>query len=179
MFKDKQKKSDCLFGELTKEGEFYTMDFRLLTDLASQLKSEFFAVQLNRLLRSVDGRIDATDSTSMPPLDEFLDQIPENKIHLIRIGQRKDVNNSVVATLDCSIFFAEGLLRVTAHWCAYKGIRADEIVSTLLAPITQNNLLDRAYINWGNGEIEKVAAKRVDAKQQLFTLSGYPSVTTS
>lgn len=169
--------NDCLFGEVTKSGDFYTLDLSLLTGIANQMKPRFFVEQLHRLLRSVEGRLDATDPTSTPPLVELLDQIPDENIHLIRISRRCDVNENVKATLDCSIFLAEGLLRVTAHWCAYKPNRAEEIVNSLLMPLAENNLLDRTFLDWGNDEYEKMPTERSSAIRELVTLAGYPSVT--
>lgn len=96
---------------------------------------------------------------------------------MIQIGQRKDVNTNVEATLDCSIFLINGMIRVTSHWCAYKEIRASEIIGTLLNPLFENKLIEKTFIKIPDNNIETLCKDKDMATKQLVALSGYPNVT--
>ncbi|SMG62307.1 conserved hypothetical protein [methanotrophic bacterial endosymbiont of Bathymodiolus sp.] len=88
------------------------------------------------------------------------------------------MNANVEATLDCSITLLNGIVRVTAHWCAYKDVRANEIVTSLLNPLIENNLLTKVFIKTqGVNENKALSQDKETAKKQLFMLSGYPNAT--
>ncbi len=94
-----------------------------------------------------------------------------------RSHARQDVNDNVEATLACDIVLVNGVITVKPHWCAYKDIRADEVISTLLVPLHLKALQGKAYIRWDDGETEPLL-QNDDYQAELenvFSVSKYPS----
>jgi len=167
---------DFFFGEIyeTKDKTFQ-LQLSDVNKLGNIVSPEFFYAQLNRILLSYNNRIDLYDGTSHPDFPKFIKYLPPENIGMIQIGQRKDVNDNVKTTLDCSIFLTNGIVRVTAHWCAYKEIRADEIVSTLLNPLIEHKLIEKTFLKKPDGEAIAISRDKESASKQLFALSGYPN----
>ncbi|WP_299945651.1 hypothetical protein [uncultured Microbulbifer sp.] len=165
---------DPLFGEIDTRKSTPRVDLSNVTDVADRLPAQSFKNQLGRLLRDNDGKVDVIHYSSCPDFERFLEKIPKHEIDCIYIGQRTDQNKAVKATLDCTLFLSDGVLRVIAQWCAYKDIRAQEIVDTLLVPIMSNDFTDRTFIKWSHDEIESLPNDMNIASGELFTLSGYP-----
>lgn len=69
-----------------------------------------------------------------------------SQIGLVYVGSRKDVNQNVKATLDCTLVFVEGTLNIRPHWTAYKEIRANEIINTLLKPLRKYKLVGKTLL---------------------------------
>ncbi len=167
---------DFFFGKINKTEEgFYQLGLSEITKLGEMVSPDFFYSQLNRLLLNSSGFLDIYDGTSHPRFSSFLDTLFLNEIGMIQIGQRKDVNNNVKATLDCSIFLTNGIIRVTAHWCAYKEIRASEIIGSLLNPLVENKLIEKTFIKVPDNNIKPLSKDKEIATKQLFALSGYPN----
>lgn len=172
----KNTKNDALFGPININLNFNSIEFNKLTDQASRLEQEPFYSQVSRLLRENHGKIDAIDETSSPYLDLLLNKIPSDKVQLIYLRKRTDVNNAhdINGTIDCSLHMPDGVLRITAHWTAYKPMRAQEIVESLLKPIKERDLLSKTYIHYGENDIEKISQSIEEASQELFRLCGHP-----
>ena len=167
-------KYDVLFGEVYTRNNINTIQLSNITNASNRLQPRELGLQLNRLLRQNNGEVEAVDSTSSPDFYLILDKLLQSDVHCIYIGKRTDQNNSVKATLDCSLFLNDGLLKIVPQWCAYKEIRANEIVSSLIEPIFRNALLDRVYIDYGQNKYENLPSSVEEASGELFALSGYP-----
>ncbi|GAW87402.1 conserved hypothetical protein [Bathymodiolus platifrons methanotrophic gill symbiont] len=169
---------DFFFGKTSQtKDKICQLQLSDVNQLSKIVTSDFFYAQLNRLLLTNNNRVDLYDGTSYPNFPKFIKYLPPENIGLIQIGQRKDVNGNVDATLDCSIILLNGIVRVTAHWCAYKGERANEIVTTLLDPLIESKLLPKVFIKTPNyNENKSLSQNKEAAKKQLFLLSGYPNV---
>lgn len=174
------RKRDFFFGEVYEEGCGATLRLSNMEYLAGKVTAEFFTAQLNRMLKKHDGRLMITDGTSHPCFWSFIDKISPEQIGFVEIYACHDVNDNVEATLACDIVLNNGVITVKPHWCAYKEIRADEVVSTLLLPLHLKGLQDKAYVRWDNGETEPLL--RNDHYQaeleKVFKVSKYPSAMT-
>lgn len=170
---------DFFFGETNQtKDKICQLQLSDVNKLGKIVTPDFFYAQLNRFLLSNNNRIDLYNGTSYPDFPEFIKYLLPENIGLIQISQRKDVNANVEATLDCSITLLNGIVRVTAHWCAYKDVRANEIVTSLLNPLIENNLLTKVFIKTpGVNENKALSQDKETAKKQLFMLSGYPNAT--
>lgn len=170
---------DFFFGKVNVKKP--VLNLREVISLSNQVSGEFFTNQINRLLFKTGGRLTLSDSTSFPPLKDFLDNILTEQTGFVELYARTDVNPTVKATLACDIFFPEGVITIMAHWCAYKTMRADEIISTLLIPLHLKGLHERTYIVFEDGSKERLLCDG-DIKNEIvkiFMLSHYPLDITS
>jgi len=171
---------DFFFGNINKEQfkNIYSIELHQLTDMAEKVGAGYFTKQLNRLLTSVGGNLIVDHGSSMPSLYKLLNKTHSSEIGMVEIGARTDVNDSVKATLECSLYLENGILNLRPHWCAYKSIRADEIISTLLVPLHENNLISKTFTIWSQGESERFPEDIESQVSCLFSLSGYPYYST-
>lgn len=109
------------------------------------MSADYFYQQLNRVLAEVGGELIIKCDTSSPQFGEFITKLYPSDIG--KIESRTDINNSVDATLANSIWLPNGVCHIRPYWCAYKQIRADEIISTLLIPLHLTGLDNKTYIN--------------------------------
>lgn len=171
-------KNDFFFGEYYTEGGA-SISLRKIEDVAGMVEPDFFVRQLNRFLAQHGGQVRLSDGTSHPPFWKFIDSIPPSSVGYIEIYARTDINNNVDATLACDIVLEHGVVSVVPHWCAYKDIRADEIVSTLLVPLYLKGLHTRTYLRWEDGKTDKLTNGmdwgHEDVLKAVFKLSKYPS----
>lgn len=144
-------------------------------EMAEKVGPAFFTEQLNRILQATNNQLVLSDGTSYPCFSDFLDRLVESQIGFVEVKARSDVNPNVKFTLECSIWLAQGVIHVRPHWCAYKPIRADEIVSTLLVPLHRKGLVERTYIRWSADEVEPFPEDPRQQIKDVFTLSGYPN----
>lgn len=168
---------DFFFGEimtLSKSREPY-MGLSEAGDLASKVSAAFFTSQLNRLLSMVGNQLVLSDGTSYPRFQAFVDGIEVSQVGLVEIKARTDVNSNVKATLECSICLTHGVVHVRPHWCAYKPIRADEVISTLLVPLQRSGLAAKTFIRWSDEEVEELPVDPRRQIEDIFMLSGYSS----
>jgi len=171
---------DFFFGNINNERikNIYSIGLHQLIDMAEKVDADYFTKQLNRLLTSVGGNLIVNNGTSMPSLYKLLNKIHSSEIGMVQIGARTDINDSVKATLECSFYLENGILNLRPHWCAYKDIRADEIISTLLVPLHENNLISKTFTIWSEGEAECFSEDIESQVSCLFSLSGYPYYST-
>lgn len=172
-------KTDFFFGEITKSGSFAKAHLSDLNEAAKRVSPSFFTAQLNRIMRENGGRLIVSDGTSSPSFFPLLDKIAQEGIGFIDIYAANDVNQNVEATLACDILLDEGVINVKAHWCAYKDIRAEEIISTLLVPIHLKSLEEKTCIRWDSGKLTPLV-QQCDYQTELkniYLLSKYPSET--
>lgn len=106
----------------------------------------YITASLGALVAANGGEYAIIDGTSHPAFDRFLDALNIDLVGDVVIGSRTDRNENVGVTLDCSLHLPEGALSVRPDWTAYKGIRADEIMTTLLRPLRKRGMLGRATI---------------------------------
>lgn len=172
---------DFFFGNINRERikNIYSIELHQLTDIAEKVDADYFTKQLNRLLSSVGGNLIVEHGSSMPSLYKLLDKTHSSDIGMVEVGARTDINDSVKATLECSLYLENGILNLRPHWCAYKEIRADEIISSLLAPLHENNLISKTFTIWSEGETERFPEDIESQVSCLFSLSGYPYYATS
>lgn len=172
------EKNDFFFGK------YYIDDYALLSlykleALTKKVEPAFFTRQLNRFVAQHGGYVRVTDGTSHPSFWPFIDCIEPSSVGFIEIYARTDINNAVKATLACDIVLDSGVVSVLPHWCAYKDIRADEIVSTLLVPLHLKGLHVRTFLRWEDGETERLTSGMDwGAEEELkavFNLAKYPS----
>lgn len=171
-------KSDFFFGEYYSDGGA-TLSLHNIQNVADKVKPDFFVRQLNRFLAENGGQLRLSNGTSHPPFWKFIDSVDPSSVGYIEIYARTDINDSVDATLACDITFDSGVVSVVPHWCAYKDIRADEIVSTLLVPLYLKGLHVRTYLRWEEGKTDKLTSGmewgHEDVLKSVFKLSKYPS----
>lgn len=172
------KHNDFFFGDYYSEGGA-SIPLRKIEDLADKVEPAFFTRQLNRFVAEHGGHVRVSDGTSHPPFWKFIDSIQPSSVGYIEIYARTDINDNVDATLACDIVLDTGVVSVVAHWCAYKDIRADEIVSTLLVPLYLKGLHVRTYLRWEDGKTDKLSSGmdwgHEEVLKAVFKLSKYPS----
>lgn len=138
---------DYYFGRFYADAERNEVNLSL-NDLIRRGKlsgPEHFTAQLRRLIAQNPQAV-VTDGSSNPPFEDFLACLDMSQIGLVYVGSRKDVNQNVKATLDCTLVFVEGTLNIRPHWTAYKEIRANEIINTLLRPLRKYKLVGKTLL---------------------------------
>ncbi|HGS4434334.1 TPA: hypothetical protein ACMDNU_003470 [Vibrio cholerae] len=172
-------KSDFFFGKVYGNSGA-TLRLSDMEPLVRKVSAAFFTAQLNRMLKEHGGRLTISDGTSHPSFWSFIDKVDQEQVGFVEIYARQDVNDNVEATLACDIVLVNGVITVKPHWCAYKDIRADEVISTLLVPLHLKALQDKAYIRWDNGETEPLLQNdyHQDELEKVFKVSKYPSAMT-
>jgi len=131
--------SDFFFDTLDNEGHIHLSDLAAYGQITTPM---YFKRALNRCLRNAPcNRIIASDASSHPPdFAKILSILDTDDIGLVVIGRRTDDSDDIKYTLDCQLWLEEGILDVQPHWTAYKEIRAEEIVTTLLKPLMKKEL---------------------------------------
>lgn len=174
------KKNDFFFGDVSYENGEASIRLSKTEPLVKKVSAAFFTDQLNRVLQEHGGRLSLVDGSSHPNFWEFIDNVAAEKIGFIEIYARQDVNNSFKATLACDIFLLNGVVTVKPHWCPYKGLRADEVVSTLLVPIHLKALQTKTYVRWDDGKSELlVEGEYYKAElEKVFSVAKYPLAMT-
>ncbi|KGM26735.1 hypothetical protein KS18_18785 [Photorhabdus luminescens] len=170
------RKRDFFFGDVYEGSGGATLRLSDMEPLARKVSAEFFTSQLNRMLKEHDGLLTISDETSHPSFWSFIDKVDTKQVGFVEIYARQDVNDNVEATLACDIVLVNGVITVKPHWCAYKDIWADEIISTLLS-LHLKALQDKAYIRWDDGETEPLLQNDYFQAEleNVFLVSKYPS----
>ncbi|EBA7134422.1 hypothetical protein B7I57_18925 [Salmonella enterica] len=167
--------NDFFFGLINKNNPETSLQKVVLQ--SKKVSKKFFTNQLNRCLNWTGGRLVLKDETSSPPFRDFIKKISPGAIGLVEISARDDINTNVEATLSCDIYLSKGVVTVEPHWCAYKSMRADEIISTLLVPLHEKGLHDRTFIVSSDGKRERLLCFHhsdfLDEVMRLFILSRY------
>lgn len=164
--------NDFFFGQIDNTNPL-TMQLHSTVTKGQLVSPKYFSHQLNRLLKTHNNLVILSCGTSMPSFAELMSMIPQEDIGFIEIYARTDVNSMMNATLACDIFLPNGVVSVVPHWCAYKEIRASEIVSTLLVPLIKNNAFNKSFIREG-GEKYTLPITSNELLDRIFLLSGYP-----
>lgn len=163
------KTSDFFFGQMYTEDGTPCISLPDLLTHATRVPQQYFARQLNRISRtSKNNLLVVWNETSSPSFDELLFRLDPAAVGMVVIGARTDINRNVPVTLDCSLYLDEGVVNIRPHWCAYKEMRAAEIISTLLSPILLYGLFDRTYLKL-NSEKDLVVATK-DFAQLIKTV---------
>ena len=174
-------KQDFFFGEYSASKGNASIALYYLEQRFTKVEPAFFTRQLNRFLAENGGHLTVSDGTSRPSFWGLIDSIEPSDVGFVEIYARNDVNNAVTATLACDIVLDNGIVSVVPHWCAYKAIRADEIVSTLLVPLYLKGLHARTYLRWDPKETTKVLVGdrwcHEETLMQVFQLAKYPLAT--
>lgn len=170
-------KTDFFFGDVYDGTGTATIRLSDAEAQASKVSADFFTAQINRMLQEHGGKLIVSDGTSHPSFWGFIDKVVSEQVGFVEIYARQDVNNNVKATLACDIILLHGVVTVKPHWCAYKDIRADEIVSTLLVPLHFKALQKKTYIRWDNDKVEPLLQwdNYQNELEKVFTLAQYPS----
>lgn len=164
--------ADFFFGTLySKDNTVTSIGLHRLLERTEYCKPAHFTAQLRRVIGE-HGNLEATDGTSAPPFMKLLKGLDLDHVGMLQIKGRRDVNENT-GTLSCTLFFVEGTLEVSAHWCAWKELRASEIISTLLGPLITMDLLDRTLI-LDNGMESGLPKDSESLVQALFRLAGTP-----
>ncbi|MGQ4602171.1 hypothetical protein [Aeromonas veronii] len=174
-------KKDFFFGNILNDKKGSEFSLSNMIDIANRVSPCFFTNQLNRLLKDLGRKVIISDGTSYPRFWEFISRVELMEIGCIEINARRDMNDSVKATLACDIILQEGIVSVVTQWCGYKEIRSDEIVSTLLAPLHLRNLHGKTYIREGENSVERllISSSYQDELERIFSLAKYPSAMNS
>ncbi|WP_240224659.1 hypothetical protein [Rheinheimera hassiensis] len=146
-----------------------------------QLSADFVTRQFNRFLATHNNHCILEDGTSYPPFWDLIDKINPESIGCIEIYARTDVNEAVEATLACDILIDQGVISVVPNWCAYKVIRADEIVSSLLLPLHLKGLHRKALLRDADGKLKALRQEPSDSGYRdelklVLDLAKYPNV---
>ncbi len=174
-------KEDFFFGKMHKGGLGFVLLLNDLTIIAQKVSDFFFTAQLNRILKEHGGRLTISNETSSPDFWSLIDKIVSEQVGFVEIYARDDVNDSVNATLACDIYLLNGVLSIESHWCAYKDIRAGEVVSSLLVPLHLKALQNKTYIRWDDGTTDPLLqmSDYHTELQMIFILAKYPSSINS
>lgn len=171
-------KNDFFFGKICKGKNGPELS---LSDVVEKIErtpvsASFFTAQLNRFLRINNGMATLSGESSCPPFWDFISNLMIDEIGFIHIYARTDLNKSVNATLACDLMLAEGVLSFVSDWCAYKDIRAGEIVSTLLVPLHLLGLQDKTYLRFDEETSEKLLedSSLESELSAVFSLAEYP-----
>lgn len=172
------KIDDFFFGEIyqMKNEVEISLDDVIIT--AKTSPKNYFNDQLKRLVDCYKSII-MTHETSMPDFDVFMSQLKIDEVGMVVISARTDVNESVGTTLDCTIYFSNGTINVRPHWCGYKETRADEIISTLIAPLIKNGCHERTYVVNSDGERSLIDKDFKDAINTVMSVANSSGVFDS
>lgn len=170
-------KKDFFFKQYVDDKYSPSFSLHDVVAMADKVSPAFFCAQLNRLLKEHGGKVELDDPSSAPPFWGLISKLPEECIGYIEIYARTDRNPTLKATLACDIILAEGIVSVVTEWSAYKDIRAEEIVSTLLAPLHLCHLQDKTYLRYDDNTTADLVQNdnlRGELKS-IFALAGYPA----
>lgn len=117
---------------------------------------EFLSQQFDRLLGQIGGELTIWTEGSAPEFYQFLESVDPSWIGKVVIFAVPKDNDHVKATLSCELYFPHGIITFTADWCAYKTLRAQEVVHTLLVPIHQFGLGDRTLLRQPDGALYRL-----------------------
>lgn len=167
--------NDFFFGLINKNNPVISLQKVVMQ--SKKVSEIFFTEQLNRCLNWTGGQLVLKDETSSPPFGDFLKKISSDAIGFVEISARDDINTNVEATLSCDIYLSKGVITVEPHWCAYKSMRADEIISTLLVPLHERGLHNRTFLVSSDGKKERLLCLHqsdfLDEIMRVFILSRY------
>ena len=157
-------------------GEKKYLDLNDVNAISKTVTPSHFTTQLNRYLSQNRGSMDIYHGTSIPDFYIFLGAIEKGAIGNIRLKARTDQNSAVDATLSCEILLEQGIVEIIPQWCAYKDIRAEEIVSTLLVPLHVSNLQHKTYLKKPTGELSPLCHDNNYERElkAVYSLSRYP-----
>jgi len=157
-------------------GEKKYLDLDDINDISKTVSPSHFTAQLNRYLSQNHGTMNIYHDTSSPDFYTFLGAIEKAAIGNIRLKARTDQNSAVDATLSCEILLEQGVVEIIPQWCAYKDIRAEEIVSTLLVPLHVSNLYLKTYLKNPTGELSPLCYDNNCERElkAVYSLSRYP-----
>lgn len=178
MFNKAVKEIDFFFGEINRSDTDIKLTLDSVVDKARSTPKKYFKGQIKRLIRDYTNIV-LTHGTSYPDFEELLGQLVGEDIGMIVISSRTDTNQNVKATLDCTLYFKEGMINVRPHWCGYKDIRADEIFSTLIVPLIKNGFHAVTYLTNDENERELLEVEFKDVIASVMSLSMYASVLNS
>ena len=169
--------TDFFFKTLNTNNNQSSLNLTELRDLAEEFPRYFLKKQINRILRNLpNNTLIMTCGTSHPDFSSLLELFNTEDIGQIIISYRTDIDSNVKRTLECSLTLDEGVINIRPHWCAYKTMRADEIVTTLLVPILLFGYETVTYLLHESG-VDKDNFRRKDFEvllKHIFALSGYP-----
>lgn len=167
---------DCRFGRIytTEKGNERYLSLSDVVAIAAQETTTTFTAHLARLLASQPGRaIVLMGETSYPDFDSLLEKLPTDIIGRVVIRARTDMNSSVKATLECTLHTIHGTVHVRPHWTAWKPTREEEIITTLLVPLSERSLLGNARIE-KEGREHPLPGSLTEIIEDVLRLSGYP-----
>lgn len=165
------KKNDFFFGEILKSGGHFNKPFCDVIELSTQVSAFYFTTQIERVLTALEGEFILncdTSYTEVYRLIEKLNALNIGKVELVRVKYHPP---EIPFVLTCKFYLRNGVVSVRSHWCAYKEVRAEELVHTLLAPLFQYNLISKTYISY-DGELESVSN---DTEELIRNVLGYLS----
>jgi hypothetical protein len=175
MFNKTVKEIDFFFGEINRSDTDIKLTLDSVVDKARSTPKKYFKEQIKRLIRD-HTNIVLTHESSSPDFETLLDQLIAEGIGMIVISSRTDRNENVRATLDCTLYFKEGMINVRPHWCGYKETRADEIFSTLIIPLIKNGFHAITYLMSDENERELLDVEFEGVVASVMSLSMYASV---
>ncbi|PJD95615.1 MAG: hypothetical protein CK426_09275 [Legionella sp.] len=166
---------DFFFGKCGSDGKgSVTIQLSEFLKIKSDnITAQHFSEQVNRLFGISNNRLILIDGTSSPDFDGLLVALSAMEIHSVEIEARNDINSNVTATLACNITFLNGVICIRPHWCGYKSIRSDEILSTLLLPIYLH-ALDKKVVLIVDGKKITLPNDSNGAVSAIFSLASYP-----
>ena len=180
------KTTDFFFGQYGYESGVAVLSMHQVCEAIQpppsvQLSADFVTRQFNRFLAAHNNSCILQDNTSYPPFWDLLDHLNTESVGRIDIYARADINSAVNATLACDILLDQGVISVVPNWCAYKVIRADEIVSSLLLPIHLKGLHHKALLRDEHGNFEALIQEPteegyLDEIKLVLHLAKYPYV---
>jgi len=175
--KEGEKMTDFFFKTLNRNKKESSLYLSELRDLTEEFPRYFLKKQINRILRDLPNHtLIMTCGTSHPDFLTLLELFNTEDIGQIVISYRTDIDSNVKRTLECTLILDEGVINIRPHWCAYKTMRADEIVTTLLMPTLLFGYENVTYLSHESG-VDKDNFRREDFEvllMHIFALSGYP-----
>lgn len=172
------RRNDIFFGEY-KYQEGARVWLSDINQLAGRYESPFFTRQLNRFLAENGRHVVIRDERTGPNFWGLIDKLEKSSIGAVEIYARTDIAENIDATLACDLIMDDGVVSVVPYWCAYKPLRARELVSTLLLPIFLKGLHEKTYLRLSEQENEPLlndlSSDFTPAVEKMFKLAKHPS----
>lgn len=123
-----EKTKDFLVGDINR-----LSDMRLVRAISGG-REGYSISQLNRLFK-IKPVLEVYNGTSHPDFYDFLEAVDPKNIQKVEIITREYDIECVGDVYGASLYFENGIIRYLPHWTAYKQIRAEEIITTMLEPL--------------------------------------------
>jgi hypothetical protein len=143
-----------------------------LNNISLEIDSNFFAYQVNRMLRnSVDNTCTVICSSSMPRVFNTISALSE-QIGLVHVYALKPIDSVLNATLACDLFLPEGILSIQPQWNTSQEKDIVNVAATLAAPLILNGLHLKSFVKNDDG-VKRLYVNGKHMLDELIALGRY------